>query len=87
VTAALLSPRLTFARLVALDKPPAVLADRAEQILAATGYTEPRGDTRDGFQIGVDVISWIARTDPLRAAVLSGGAVRVQPRRNRAAQR
>jgi serine/threonine-protein kinase len=63
VTAAALSPRLTFARLVALDKPPAVLADRAEQILAATGYTEPRGDTRDGFQMGADVIVWIARTD------------------------
>jgi len=79
VTAAALSPRLTFARLVALDKPPAVLADRAEQILAATGYTEPRADSRDGFQMGGDVITWIARTDASanRWQRLSGGTLPV----------
>ena len=61
---AALAPRVTFARLVPLDKPPAVLADRAEQILSALGYTEPRGDTAESFQVVGDYVDWIARTDP-----------------------
>jgi serine/threonine-protein kinase len=61
--AAAVAPRLTFARLAALDKPPAVLADRAEQILVAFGYTEPRAATAHGFQLIGDYIDWIARTD------------------------
>jgi serine/threonine-protein kinase len=60
---AALAPRLTFARLVPLDKPPAVLADRAEQILSALGYTEPHGDTAEGFQVIGDYVDWIGRTD------------------------
>jgi hypothetical protein len=61
--AATLAPRLTFARLVPLDKPPAVLADRAEQILSRLGYTEPRGDTAEGFQVISDYVEWITRSD------------------------
>jgi serine/threonine-protein kinase len=60
---AALAPRVTFVRLVPLDKPPAALADRAEQLLNALGYDEPRGDTADGFQLVADYIDWIARTD------------------------
>ncbi len=63
VAAAALAPRLNLARLAQLDKPPAVLADRAEQILTALGYTEPRGDTAGGFLLISDYVSWIARTD------------------------
>src|SRR4051794_31658619 len=64
LAAAALAPRLVFARLVPLDKPPAVLADRAEQILGSAGYGEPRGDTAEGFQVAADYVDWIARTDP-----------------------
>jgi serine/threonine-protein kinase len=60
---AALAPRVTFARLVPLDKPPAALADRAEQLLNALGYDEPRGDTAEGFQLVADYVDWIARID------------------------
>ena len=49
IAAATLAPRATEARLVPLDRPALLLADRAEQILAALGYTEPRGDVAYGF--------------------------------------
>jgi hypothetical protein len=58
-----LAPRTTIARMVALDKAPAVLADRAEQILKTLGYTEPRGDTAQGMSSYGPYIPWIARTD------------------------
>lgn len=64
LAAAALAPKVTFARLVPLDKPPAVLADRAEQILSTLGFTEPRGDTAEGFQVIGDYVDWIGRTDP-----------------------
>ena len=35
-----IAPRLSVSGLVPLDKPPAVLADRARQILNAFGYTD-----------------------------------------------
>src|SRR5262249_11217731 len=62
-TAAAIAPRVSFARLAQLDKPPAVLADRAEQILSTLGYNEPRGDTADGYLLVADYIDWISRTD------------------------
>jgi serine/threonine-protein kinase len=58
-----LATRTTLARMVRLDKPPAVLADRAEQILSALGYTEPRGDTASGFGAYAAYINWITRVD------------------------
>ncbi|HKB09382.1 MAG TPA: hypothetical protein VKD69_01970, partial [Vicinamibacterales bacterium] len=58
-----LAMRTTLARMVALDKPPAVLEDRAEQILATLGYTEPRGDTAHGLGPYAPYIVWKARTD------------------------
>jgi hypothetical protein len=68
-----LAMRSTVARLVPLDRPPAVLADRAEQILGTLGYTESRGDTAQGFGSYAPYIPWIARTDtsPNRWSVLS----------------
>jgi Protein tyrosine and serine/threonine kinase len=57
------APSVTLARLVPLDKPPAVLADRAEQMLATLGYGGARGDTAEGFVASTDYISWIAQTD------------------------
>src|SRR4051812_20206002 len=64
LAAAALAPRLTYARLVPLDKPPAVLADRAEQILASIGLAGVRGDTAEGFQLNADYLEWVARADP-----------------------
>ena len=43
------SPRTTVAGRSPLDKPPAVLIDRAQQILASVGYTEPIADSAYGF--------------------------------------
>jgi hypothetical protein len=56
------SPRATLAALVPLDKPPAVLADRAEQILAALGHTAPAGDTAVGMALPPDYPRWIVQT-------------------------
>jgi len=74
--AAALAPLATLPRLVPLDKAPAVLADRAEQILSSLGFAEPRADTADGFLVASDYVNWIARTDPspTRWARLSNGA-------------
>jgi serine/threonine-protein kinase len=58
-----LAARTTIARMVALDKPPAVLADRAEQVLRTLGYTEPRGDAAQGLGSYAPYIPWIARID------------------------
>ena len=72
---AAMAPAVTLARLVPLDRPPAVLADRAEQILASVGYVGPRGDIAEGFVASSDYLSWIAQTDqsPQRWQRLSSG--------------
>jgi hypothetical protein len=59
--------------MVPLDKPPAVLTDRAEQILTTLGYTEPRGDTAHGLGPYAPYLPWIARQDsgPRRWDVLA----------------
>jgi len=55
--------KTSFARFQPLDKPPAVLIDRAEQILRSVGYTEPRVDTAFGWGQDAAYVAWIARTD------------------------
>ena len=60
---AILSPRATMADLVPLEKPPAVLADRAQQILTEFGYTEPPADTAERFIIPPDFRLWLVETD------------------------
>jgi len=57
------SPRATMADLVPLEKPPAVLADRAQQILAAFGYRDTPADTEQGFRIPEDYARWLVDTD------------------------
>lgn len=49
VILAALAPRITIAGRVPLDKPPAVLADRVQQILASLGYRDPVADSASGF--------------------------------------
>jgi hypothetical protein len=72
---AAMAPAVTLARLVPLDRPPAVLADRAAQILASVGSAGPRGDTAEGFLASSDYVSWIAQADrtPQRWQRLSTG--------------
>jgi hypothetical protein len=62
VTAAL-SGRAALAGLVPLDKPPAVLSDRAQQIAASLGYTDRPLDSADGFSVANDYIRWIVNND------------------------
>jgi hypothetical protein len=54
------APGATVSGLTPLEKPPAVLADRAEQILASVGY--PAADEADhdsGFAFASDYLQWI----------------------------
>jgi serine/threonine-protein kinase len=60
---AVLSPRATIADLVQLDKPPAVLADRAQQIAIELGHTDTPADTAQSFELGIDYPRWIAETN------------------------
>jgi serine/threonine-protein kinase len=58
-----LSPRATTADLVPLEKPPAVLADRAEQIVREFGYTTTPADSAQNFILPPDFVRWLANTD------------------------
>jgi protein kinase-like protein len=60
---AVVSPRATMANFVPLEKPPAVLADRALQILRDFGYGDPPADTAQNFIIPPDFRSWAADND------------------------
>jgi hypothetical protein len=73
---AALSPRITIAGRVPLDKPPAVLADRAQQILASLGYTDPVADSADGFAVAMPFMRWAAANDarPQRWDILKTGS-------------
>jgi predicted Ser/Thr protein kinase len=69
------SPRTTVAGRSPLDKPPAVLIDRAQQILASVGYTEPIADSAYGFSTHQAFLRWIATTSssPSRWDLLRAG--------------
>jgi hypothetical protein len=55
-----LAPRANLTGYDPLEKPPAVLADRAEQIFASVGYrTEDEADHASGFSIAGDYPRWI----------------------------
>ncbi len=70
-----LAMRASFVRLAPPGKPPQVLMDRAEQILASVGYTEPRVDAVQSFGANGAYINWIAATDltPGRWSRLASG--------------
>jgi serine/threonine-protein kinase len=70
-----LAPRSTVAGLVPLDKPPAVLADRAQQILSSLGYAGKPADSAFSFDVPPDYIHWIEQNDrsPHRWDVLQSG--------------
>lgn len=70
----ILAPRATMLALVPLDKPPIVLADRAETLAAGLGYPK-QTDFVYQFRLAPDPIAWIERTSaaPDRWRVLSTG--------------
>ena len=72
-----LSARISISGLVPLDKPPAVLADRAQQIIASLGYTDPVADSSSGFTAGQAFLRWASLNDsrPERWEVLKTGRV------------
>src|SRR3954465_14219849 len=63
VVHASLTPFSSIAAHVPLEKPPAVLADRAQQILADFGYGEQPVDTDQNFIAPPDFQQWLADTD------------------------
>jgi hypothetical protein len=63
VVLAWLTPYSSIAANVPLDKPAAVLADRATQILGEFGYAEPPVDSDQSFIVPPDFRQWLADTD------------------------
>jgi hypothetical protein len=57
-----LGARASIPALVPLDKPPAVLIDRIDQMTAAFGYTEAAADTAFGFSVPPDYPAWARST-------------------------
>lgn len=60
---AALAPRTTISGMTPLEKEPAVLADRAEQIIGALGYAGTDVDHESGFVLAFDYLDWIERTN------------------------
>ena len=58
---AFVSARYSIVSRVPLTKPPAVLSDRAEQIRASVGYTEPIRDQAGFFDYDTAYLSWAER--------------------------
>jgi len=71
-----LASRFTLVGRVPLDKPPAVLADRAQQFLKSVGYNDPVADSAYGFARSDVFLQWLATVDnrPERWDILSTGS-------------
>jgi len=69
-------PGTSLTGLVPFDKPPAVLADRAQQILGSLGYTGSTADQASGFAITDEYLRHVAVNDrtPARWNVLRIGS-------------
>jgi eukaryotic-like serine/threonine-protein kinase len=59
---ATVSARTSLVARVPLDKPPAVLIDRAEQLIASFGYDKTAGDRASDFILAEDYIEWVRET-------------------------
>jgi Protein kinase domain len=55
--------RILLANQVPFERSPAVLEDRAQEIIRRLGYAEPPADTATGLVVWMDPLRWIARTD------------------------
>jgi serine/threonine-protein kinase len=73
--ALLIGSRLSLVSLISLDKPPAVLADRAQQISAALGHTDRTADSTWWFSTNRPYLEYLAESDesPTRWDRLSAG--------------
>jgi len=58
LASAAIAPRASLVGLVPLDKPPDVLADRAEQMIASFGYDDVPMDRARGFMVAADSVRW-----------------------------
>jgi hypothetical protein len=78
VTAFVMLVSANLAGLDPLEKPPAVLADRAEQIFASLGYSSDEADHASGFAIAGDYSRWIEQdeTDAVPVGRAAIGAAR-----------
>jgi serine/threonine-protein kinase len=61
---------------IPIIKPPDVLADRAQQMLQAFGYTDPPADTARGFSVNSDYLRYLRRPE---AATLRRTAYTARP--------
>ncbi len=64
LASAAIAPRISLTGLVPLDKPTDVLADRAEQMIAAFGYDDVPLDRARGFMIPGDPLRWAQTQGP-----------------------
>ena len=56
-----LSDRVSLLAMTPFAKPPAVLADRAEQIRESLGYTDPPSDSASDFAVAFNYLDWAAK--------------------------
>ena len=72
---ATMSPHLSIVGRVPIDKPPTVLIDKANELVAALGYTEPIGDQASRFTLAEGYVEWLrsTRQNPQRWEPLSTG--------------
>jgi serine/threonine-protein kinase len=66
---------ISFAHRIPLDKPAAVLEDRAREVSSALGYRETPLDSAGGFTYSIDYARWVrtTQTGPDRWSALSSG--------------
>jgi serine/threonine-protein kinase len=74
-----LAPSLHLARVVPVEKPPAVLEDRARQLVTRLGYGDAVADVAAGFAVDGDYLVHVRERDssPTRWSGLATGAPRV----------
>jgi hypothetical protein len=75
IVAAALSDRVSILSKTPFTKPAAVLDDRAEEIRANLGYTDPPADRASGFAFDTNYLKWAGQQGAGRThwAVLEGG--------------
>ncbi len=69
--------KLRIHRILPFERPPAVLDDRARQILARIGHDVPPGDHASGFDADDAIVAWVTKGDSIAAHTdaLRGGRI------------
>jgi serine/threonine-protein kinase len=60
-----LSPKMSLFSRAALDKPPEVLTDRAREVIASAGWTDPPADSLYEFSPNIDYYMHILESEPV----------------------